>query len=351
MARQGIFSRSFWQSYWVALRRSPHDKRDRKVALRITLALLLFFGIYGTYIVWIVRHVFNSPGEWYIFAPGLLVLVVVITYSRISERKDRLANDKADLAAVDPALRARLAQDAYTLAVLLTRAGSEHALKEKELPENRVAITRQIQMEKLRQLGKFATLPPSVRDLLLLPDGHWTEDQMLSVRKCFEIMRCLRWVLGEEPILTPLTQVPKLNFKDAQRLFESPQKILEGNRLLPNWDIRVERNNADFFFGRCFAEALGRGLISNQNPDIQAWAANVNQSMRENHVRDVLAGVQTIAEVQEAGLMYLAWTSQHRYTCLRLLMDLQDGKDRWAEWDQLCFPQAPPKSDASPALS
>jgi hypothetical protein len=332
-----LLSKSFWRSYKISIRRSTRDKRDLKAACLISLGLLLFVGYYGT-LIW---NFFRLPDGKLILTPAILLGSTILFIRWLSERRDQRAIDKEDEAAADQGLRAHLAQDAYFISVLLIRAGSEQSLKDKELPQEVTVITRRIQIERLRKLGKWETLPTHSRILLLLPDGHWSGNQIHSVRKCFEILRCLRWVLGIDSELTPLTHVPKLNYNNPQQLFDKPEKLLDGKRLLPAWDIRVERNRADEFFGRCFAEAIGRGLMQSHDPMAEKWASEVYEAMREPYVRDTLAGIHTIAEIEDAFLLNLTWTSYHRHQCLQLIMDFEDGTDKVEEWQSLCFPQAP----------
>jgi hypothetical protein len=137
-----------------------------------------------------------------------------------------------------------------------------------------------------------------------------------------------------------------MNYKASQTIFEKPERIFEGKRLLPIWDIRVERNRADEFFARCLAEAIGRGLMTVNSPDTEKWASEVNETMRQAHVRDFLAGAQTVSELDDFSLMYLTTLSFHRQQCLQHLMNIQDGKDEWTKWESLCFPKLAPEAES-----
>ena len=341
MSRPQIFSKSFWRTYWIAIRRSGRDKRDLKAALLITVGLLFFVGYYGFLLI----NFLSVSGDAAMAVVVVFVLCAIALVRYIFEQRDKRKADRADEAAVDQEVRRRLAEDGFFVAVLLTRAGSEQSIKENEPPPGVTVITRRIQIETLRKLGKWDTLAQPARNLLLLPDGHWSDEQILSARPCFETLRCLRWALFLESDLTPLPNIPKMNYKESQKVFENPEKILEGRRLRPIWDIRVERNKADQFFTRCYAEAIGRGLITPETEETQNWASELNETVRQEHVRDVLAGIQTIAEIEESSLRYLVRISFQRYKCLQLLIDLQDGLNKWSEWEDLCFPA--PTEEAS----
>jgi len=330
-----IFSSSFWRSYWVALRRSRRDRRDLKNVVRFTAALLLFVGYYGYVIGSFAQH-----GAGSILLLFLSVFTLALFLRWISNRRDEKAAEREDLANVNIGLRNRLAEDGFVLATLLTRASSEAMLKQKELPPGVEVITRRAQIEKLKSLRKWDTLPGAVRRLLLLPDGHWSQEQIQSTYPCFEILRCLRWTLYIDDSLTSLTYLPKMNYETAQSIFENPQPILDGTRLRPTWDIRVERNQADAFFSRCLAEAIGRGLISASSDETKTWAYDVSETARQPEVRDLLAGINTIAEIDDSTVRYLGALSLQRFRCLQVLLDLQLEACDWKAWDAVCLPTA-----------
>jgi len=331
-----IFSASFWRSYWVALRRSSRDQRDRKNAIRLTFAIILFFGYFGGLIGFFALNGAAGP-----FLVGASLSASIILFGWLSNRRDEKEAEREDLANVDLALRSRLAEDGFAIATLLTRASSEAMLKQKELPPGVQVITRRVQLDKLKSMNKWETLPTEVRDLLLLPDGHWSQEQINSTYSRFEVLRCLRWTLHLDDSLTPLTSLPKMNYQTAQSIFEYPESMLDGARLRPTWDIRVERNQANTFLSRCLAEAIGRGVISASNVEAQAWASDVNDSARRPEVRDLLAGIHTISEVDDATLRYLGSLSLLRCRCLHLLLDLQLEAPDWEAWASICFPTAP----------
>jgi hypothetical protein len=343
MAANHLFTAAFWRTYWVSIRRSRRDSRDLKIALRVTAVLLLFVIYYGG-LIWNIRAAFDAQtiGIFIaaaLFAGGLIVL------ARMQTIRDRRQAEKEQLAATDTAVRDRLAANGFWLAILLGRAGSEQTLKEKILPEGISVITRQVHLEKLREGGQWDSIPATVRDLLLAADGHWTTEQIFSCRKCFEVLRCLRWVLCFDEELKPLTYLLKLDYSEAQQVLEQAGRFLGGRRLLPTWDIRVQRNEADAFFGRCYAEMICRGLIAVSDEPTMTWASGVKDAMVQPHQRDVLVGVDTVAELDEHTLRYAAGTAFHRYHSLQLMMRLQDGEDIWTEWEAFCFP-APVEPDS-----
>ncbi len=331
-----IFSSSFWRSYWVALRRSKRDRRDLKNVIRFTVGLMFLIGYYG-YLIW--SFALNGAGS----ILGLFALIIggAILLRWISNRHDEKIAEREEAANVDTAVRDRLAEDGFVMATLLSRASSEAMLKAKELPPEVEIITRRVQIDKLRNLDNWEKLTGTVRELLLLPDGRWSQEQIQGTYSCFEILRCLRWTLCTDNSLTPLTSLPKMNYKASHSIFTNPASILSGTRLRPTWDIRVERNQADAFFSRCLAEAIGRGTITASSDETKTWATGVNDTARLPDVRDVLAGIQTISEVDDFTLRYLASLGLLRYECLRLLIDIQGENPDWKAWEVLCFPKTP----------
>ena len=335
-----IFSSSFWRSYWVALRRSKRDQRDRKNVIKFTVGLLFFTAYYG-YVIG--SFALNGAGSILLIFVSVIAGALLLGW--ISNRSDEKAAEREALADVDTVLRTRLAQDCFIIATVLSRASSEATLREKELPSGVEVITRRVQIDKLRTLSEWETLTSEVRELLLLPDGHWSQRQIQSTYTYFEIVRCLRWVLCADNSLTPLSAFPKMNYGDSHSIFANPTPILSGGRLRPTWDLRVERNKADAFFSRCLAEAIGRGTISASGDETKTWASDVNETARLPEVRDVLAGVQTISEVDDHTLRYLACLGLQRYDCLRLLIDLQGKSSDRQAWEAFCFRMAPSGKD------
>jgi hypothetical protein len=338
MAARHIFSSGFWRGYWVSIRRSGRDRRDLKFALRATAALLFLALYYGGFL-WNIRAGFDAT-TIAIFAVAAIVAGGIFLLVRIQNMRDRRQAEKEQLAATDAAVRNRLAANGFWLAILLDRAGSEQMLKDKILPEGINIVTRAVHLSRLREGGQWDSIPATVRALLVAGDGHWTAEQIFSCRKCFEVLRCLRWVLCFDAELKPLTYLPRPDYSQACQVIEQADRLLGSGRLLPTWDIRVQRNEADIFFGRCYSEMICRGLIAVSDEPTRAWASGLKDAIGEPHQRDVLAGFDTVAELDEPTLRYAAGTALNRYQGLQLMMRLQDGEDIWEAWEAFCFPES-----------
>jgi hypothetical protein len=260
--------------------------------------------------------------------------------NKIDERE---ARKEANLA-TNKSIRSRLASDGFALSILLSRAGSEHMLREKILPPEIEVVARRFYIDQLHKLKEWDRLPTQVRNLLLMPDGHWPLELIATLRESFETLRCIRWVLRIDKVLEPLTYLPKMKYKSALELVEKPDQLLTGIGMLEIWDIRVERNKSDVFFSRCYAEAIGRGWVNDEDKNSQTWAINVYESARDIENRDVLVGYETVGELDEMTLRYITGIAFQRYKCLQLIMNLSDEADSWEEWTGLCFPLSIPES-------
>lgn len=336
MSRRQIFSQEFWRTFWVALRRSRRDRRDLKLVLRLTATVLAFVLYYG-YLIWTARAGFDQ-GTLFIILGAIFFVVTALVVRWMANKLDERQSRKESDLATNKTLRNRLASDGFALSVLLSRAGSEQMLREKILPPGIEVVTRRFHIDQLRKLDQWDQLPARVRDSLLFPDGHWPQELIISLRRSFEVLRCIRWVLRIDQTLQPLTHFPAMNYKAGEELIGKPDRLFASVGMLETWDIRIERNNADVFFSRCYAEAIGRGMINNDDKSTKSWAIDVYDSARNLETRDMLVGYETVGELSEATLRYIMETAFHRYTTLQLIIDLAEGADRWEEWTDLCFP-------------
>jgi hypothetical protein len=331
-----IFRSEFWHQYWIAIRRSKRDSRDRKNVLQITFFLLAFVCYYGYLILYASRGFLDREMIFPTCIGACFALMIVIGIA-INNRLDaRKARSESDLA-VDQFLRQRLASDGFALSVLLMRSGSEELLREKQLPTEVEIITRRAHLAQLHKLEMWDQLPSELKNLLLLPDGHWQRDS-LHRSAAFETLRCLRWVLRLDGQLQPLTYLPKMDYRPAAELLITPERLLTSTGMVEIWDIRVERNHADTFFSRCYAEAIGRNLIQPDVEDIHAWATDVFENARSSDQRDILVQHEAISELNEETFRYVFGLSFQRYSCLQIIMNLIDGLDQWQAWNNLCFP-------------
>lgn len=329
MNQRSIFSTEFWRSYWISIRRSRRDRRDLQFVLLTALVLLFFLA----YCVPLLVYGFADRTLVFVLLPFLVFLLLRWIDNR---REDRTIRKEADRAVNKP-LRDRIAADGFALSVLLARAASEQLLREKELPPHIQIITRRAHLAQLRQLSLWESLPAGVRDLLLMPDGRWPQNA-IDLWRSFEILRCIRWALRLDSTLVDLTHLPTMDYKSAIELLQKPERLLSGSGMLDTWDIRLARNQADAFFSRCYAEAIGRGIFKPGNPDSIQWANNLYQSARDPEQRDTLVSHYTVAELNDGTLRYVTTIAFHRYHCLQFLIKLLDGTKAWDDWIEFCFP-------------
>ncbi len=131
--RHHVFSGEFWREFWISIRRAKRDSRDRKALLRL-LALLLFSLLYYGRILWVAGIESGDNGTLFIYGIFAFFLGIATFGIWISNKLDaRKARNESDRS-VDQDLRRRLSTDGFALSVLLSRAGSEQMLREKELP-------------------------------------------------------------------------------------------------------------------------------------------------------------------------------------------------------------------------
>lgn len=350
MARFEVFKARFWRDYWILFRRASHDARARKAFLLTTAALLFFPVFYGSYI-WGLLHEFGGAQTIAMIGAGTLLILVAFGVRWIFLREDQQEARQASDLTTDPILRQHLAADAFTLAILLARLGSERLIQQKSLPDNLEIITRRRHLGLLRDLGLWDSVPLQIRDLLLAPDGHWDADALNDWR-AFETLRCLRWILRLDTELTPIAHLPRLSGNPVLALISKPDSLLRSGGMQDIWDIRLERVAADRFFSRCFAELRGRGFLPPMvNPDTLSWTDAVYEKARDPDHRDVLVKHLTVAELDEGTLRYVASVAWNRYHTLEHVMNMIDAPESASllqSWHDFCFPQqkSPERSSA-----
>ncbi len=318
-----MFTSKFWKAYWIALRRMHRDPAALRLGLRVTA----YFIYLAVYLGWIARGVLAThDGETYFIlgfgaalGGGALLLVSIWNW------KDAWLTRREAAKTVNVAVRDQLRLEAFAIAMLLHRASSEQMVQTKTLPPGIEVITRRSQLDRLRALGLMTSFPEHVRSLLLLPDGHWTPQQINASWFSVEALRCLRWVLCLDSALLSLGDVVDSNAKDLNTLLDKPERILKAQRLLDPWDIRVERNIADAVFSRCYVEQLSRGKIPAENEEQRSLALEIQEAAIDAPHEDYLVGSRTVIELSDDAARDLSMTAYRRHSCLLQIMDLLDG--------------------------
>jgi hypothetical protein len=313
------FRKDAWRALWIALRRSPRDKKARFQLIRLALSLVLF-GLWLTYYVFLFHGYslnFGRTGDA-VMAVLLIAIVTLITVPPICDRLEKRSKERAS-PSVSPELKKALFREACLLATLLQRLSSEKYL-EKEIPPEVNIITRRVLLDRLSALGLREGLEPWLLDLLLAPDGHWTIEQKQRARYAWECLYVFRWALGMDQ-LPELTSVPKYKLADAQSLCEikHPEKLC----VLPSWDLRPARNVAGTFFHRCWAELLARRQVSTDDDGQMERALEFRaQIQEEGYTADYIVGGRTITELKTDFLFFIATRAYYRWQLLSLLVSV-----------------------------
>jgi hypothetical protein len=317
-----FFSRDGRKAMWIAIRRSRYDPRARKNLLRMLLAGV--FGLlYVTVYFFQFRFAVTGAGpEKYLFI-GVILFMLALTFGASAQlRWERRKQDRED-PPVAPQLKIGIYRETCLLGALLDRLGSEIGM-EKELPPGITVITRRVLLDSLTELGLRDGLEPWLLDILLAPDGHWSQELKNHAMPAFECFASLRWVIGMGE-LQGLTDRPKYAFFDTGLLFElkNPGKL----NVSPPWDIRVARNAADRFFSRCWSELSARRELKNLTEDDVSEALQTREAIQaEGYWKDYLIGASTITELSSPDLWFATRRAYNRWQVLSLMVDVTSGE-------------------------
>lgn len=312
------FKRDAWRALWIALRRSPHDRKARLQLVRLVLSLALFG-------FWLAYYIFLFHGYSLNFGPTgnsvmavvLIGIIALLVIPPISDHFDKRAQERCS-PSVRGDVKKALYREACLLAILLERLSSEKYL-EKEIPPGIKIITRRVLLDRVGTLGLREGLEPWLLDLLLAPDGHWTAEQKHRARHAWECLYVFRWSLGLDQ-LPGLTSTPSYKLSDAQSLFEikNPEKLF----VLPSWEMRPARILAENFFWRCWAELLARRQVSADDSQIERALEFRAHIQKEGYTGDYLVGARTITEIETDLLFFVAARTYYRWQLLSLLVSV-----------------------------
>jgi hypothetical protein len=316
-----LFKAETWRHFWIAIRRANRDARARRFLIGVIA--LIFCAIY--FFILIGGFVFSSVNNKDFLAIAGIFGVCAISVFAIHKWGER-REAKAAPPAVGIALVRQMHKEAFFLAILLTRAGSERMM-EKEFPPEIEVITRRVQREKIVELGLWDELPEAMKSLLLLPDGHWTEEQKSRAESCWEYLSVLRWVLRFDDSLRPLDRRPSYEFAKTREIINGYADWSPGDTLAP-WDLRPARDQAIRHFGRLWIEAVARGLVKDGvEPDQRAEALRIKTDIdSDGSSTDLLIEAQTVSELPDPDLWFLLRTAYWRKEILKYLVPWLSGE-------------------------
>jgi hypothetical protein len=275
---RNMFQWDTWRLGWIALRRAHKDKRSRKYLRRLLLMIL------APFLAPLCVLLLFTPGG----AIGSLIYLFRTNRRKAKEALALAQNPPArpPPPPVSPALRKEVADLALIHAVLADRAGSENFLQTKVLPEGVEVITRRLQLDILRERGLYDRLGSIERDLMLLPDGHWTNENIDCLALALEPLRILRWVLRTDHYLPSVGDCLILNYKLAQQTANDPASVYEGEDFISIDTLNQAFREADYVMNRCFAEAVIRGLVELDDDEERERCQKVVDEHRNHEDKD-----------------------------------------------------------------
>lgn len=330
----GIWRRSFWTDYWIALRRSGKDLRARQLAVRISFLFIYLIAVAIFYIIPAIALYVRDPKEGFWTACFYLVIassgtIVAFLIRRSHRRQDEMLSFSfserrrpASSDVVSPAVHEYLAMRAHIIAAMLVRAGSEIALRNSQ-PTAGTVITRQSLNAQLREEGLWDLLESNEGDLMRASDGGWPDDELPQSITWCEQLRLLRWSLGIDSEIAPLAHFPKVDFELGSQVLRIPEASLRTRKVLRSWDLRTERDIAHAYAVRIVAEMDAKGLIA----DAGAFKDGLTQVRTKSlgASTDLLVGSETIDDLSDSALRVLLSISTARARYASYLMDQSDA--------------------------
>jgi len=342
-----LFKSAFWRTLGISLRRFPKDKRARRFVL-ISVGVLLYVGLYLRFFLapFFFAQTRESQADRVIRLAFLGIMLsgalLVYLFHRWLERRDRLPSlldDAAPGVGASPS-EAETTEEIWRmtamLAALLQRSGSEAAMQTTALAQGKEFAIRQWQRERLLALGLWEGLPVTFRDLLLLPEGHWTAAKQDAVNGSLEQFFAMRWAISLEDALRPLNQIPTYAGKAIVAMIAGAKP---GNLALrPPWDLRLARDESYRYFERFWLEAVTRRLIGEEYEDrvlSEAIRLKAEIDANDRQSYDLLVGARTVSELDDETLMRMVITAHRRWEILKLLTGMAGGESRGSDLQAL----------------
>jgi hypothetical protein len=317
-----LFKKQTWSTAWILVRRVPRDRRARVALLRFLLVLIVFVAYLAYWGLLARRLLFDLFGLLLVGVLAVGAFFFFVT-RKWTERYDLIHLEKELPPAVAPDIKHSVFRETCLLAAMLERAASERAL-EKGLDPGIEVITRRVVLDKLRKHGLLDGLEASYLDLLLTPDGGWSEEQKRAVHSCWEFLVVLRWILGMDSILRPIWLPPEYHLRMASTIWE---RTASANlRILPPWEMRIERDRADNFFARCRIELIARNAWPRASQEAEKQAKAMKAEIDARRLgEDYLLGSSTISELELSEVWNCTIRSYHRQQILELLVGVSGG--------------------------
>ncbi len=304
-----------WRELWVAIRRLRRDARARVFVLRfIGLVIVAVYGI-----VLVLALAANLLGDKRFTAIAAIVSICIFAVFLVHKWRERQEARSTPLA-VAPAVQQEMHREVFLLAILLNRAGSERMM-EKELPPDIEIVTRRFQREQLVRHGLWDDLSSPMKDLLLLPNGHWSQEQKSTAESCWEFFIVLRWVMRLDDSLRSLDRTPSYDLVKTRDIITRYEGLKPGDTLAP-WDLRPVRDQAYLHFGRLWTEAVARGLVEEGiEPDHREQAVRAKGEIDvDGGSNDLLIDAQTVSELSNSSLWFLLRAAIRRWEIVNFLI-------------------------------
>jgi hypothetical protein len=345
---QTILRASTWLEAWRCLKRVHKDSRARKY-LRHLLWLLIIpilcFAylclVAGTRALYVVPFIFlfiwlRNRYHRKHSAPLHITPQPAPIHRALAEEDRRI-------------LRARFADLALLLAILLDRAGSETYLRDKVLPQGVEVVSRRMHIDLLKSRDLWDSLTPPDREAIMMPDGAWTHQHInIVVNRCFEPFRLLRWVLRYDFHLPVVGKQLRFDYHSANELVRNPAKLIApGDQITIQSELETARDAARQFLLRCYAEEVARGYTIPEKEETTQWANSVSSSMSGKQSVDFLLDENLVSEATRDQLEWATHLSRLRLHFLNWILSIenQPGPPRL---EFACFPPPRPETEEAP---
>lgn len=324
--------RRIWREYWFALLRFRRDARARSFVLRLTF-FVFWVVAYIPFVLWTnLESATGLQGALVYLALFIAALVVRWLIRRSSRRQEELFSHSLTGSGVQPAQEERaespeswrhLEGRAVVAAALLARAivEIERAGMEDRLVESDARPTLN---SLLRSAARWDALDLIEADLMGSPEGSWTSEQQMLVTSYSEELRLLRWVLGIDAELVPLSHCPKADMALALDQIRKGACSAAKGFAVESWDVRAHRDEAITYCGRVLAELRVRGeadpAYDTGDDEFYAWAAEL-RSQLIGASTDLVVGSETVEDLATNELTLLLNIAEARAQYSAYLMD------------------------------
>jgi len=306
-----------WRLGWIALSRAHKDKRSRKYLRR--LLLMICAPLLAPLSVLLLFTPGGIVGAW----GGLLVRRR--KKRKETERLAKLPPKREPPPPLSAALRREFAEVALLHAVFADRAGSEAFLVTKILPEGIEVITRRVQLDALRGLGLYERLGSVERNLLILPDGHWTTQMISDLELCLEPVRLLRWALRVDHYLPNTGECLAMDYKLSNSVVKQPDILFRGEEFIGIDAINNAFRSAESYINRCFAEGVVRGIFAAKDEEQAAWSRKIVEDFGQREDKDLLLGTCIVSKADDFTISRARMLASRRSIVLRWIAQRMYG--------------------------